>query len=227
VTRIQQFDLAAGVLRALLWQHNRASNLRGLLERKQAWYDANVSQFWENWFRDVFDLRTANAFGCQVWARILGVQLAPALGTVADRPVFGFEKEGAGSNDNQNFERGNFGESGAAAVRLTVEQQRIILQLRYFQLVTRCAVPEINRFMRYIFRELGPVHVLDPGGMQPLIYVFGFTPDARLAFVLREYDLLPRPSTVGVGYIVTTRASFGFGATNENFERGTFLDNQL
>lgn len=222
MTRIQQFDFSVSILRALLWQHNRAERMRALLELKKQWYDTNVGQFWTDWTRDVFDLRTANGFGCQVWARILGIQLAPALEpTSPDAPTFSF------GEDNENFERGNFGQTGAANVRLTVEQQRIVLRLRYFQLVTRCAVPEINRFMRYIFRDLGPVYVLDGNDMSQITYVFGFQPDARLAFILQAYDLLPRPSTVGVGYIVLTRPSFGFEDTNQNFERGTFNDNQL
>ena len=224
MSRIQQFDFSVGILRALLWQHNKAEALQSIIRAKQAWYDANFSEFWEAWIRDVFDLRTANAFGCQVWATILGIKLAPAVGSVEPQPVFGFADA---ELENQNFENGNFAPSGASGVRLTVEQQRLVLRLRYFQLVTRCAVPEINRFMSYLFRPLGRVYVLDPLDMSALTYVFDFEPDPQLVFVLEQFDLLPRPSTVGVQYVTSSRPAFGFGPDNENFENGNFVNRTL
>ena len=63
---IQQIDYTVNVLRPLLWQYNQADNLRGLLELKQVFYDREQRDFWQNWYRDVFDLRTANDFGLTV-----------------------------------------------------------------------------------------------------------------------------------------------------------------
>lgn len=225
MSRVQAFDFNVGILRALLWQHNDAEHLQKIIYGKQGWFDANFSAFWLDWIRDVFDLRTANAFGCQVWATILGIKLAPAItpGDVS-KPTFGFSDP---DTINKNFTHGNFGANGANGVRLTVEQQRIVLRLRYFQLITRCTVTEINRFMRYIFGPLGKVYVLDPNDMSALTYVFDFEPDPQLAFILQEFDLLPRPSTVGVGYVVSSRPVFGFGDANLNFENGNFSNRAL
>lgn len=220
MSAIQAFDFSVDVLRGLLWQHNRATQLRALLESKQAWYDAEHRDFWTDWLRDVFDLRTANAFGCQVWARILGIRLAPPPNGNAG-PAWGF------GEFNENFDNAPFATTGPEAVQLTVEQQRIVLRLRYYQLTIRPSVTEINRMLRDVFRDVGLVYVLDPRDMSDITYVFTFIPDPRLVFVLTEFDILPRSATVGVQLTTTAREAWGFGPDRQNFDNAPFGNPQL
>lgn len=212
----EQLDLSVDMLQSLLWQHNEAANLTALLEKKQAWYDENYTQFWLDWIRDVFDLRTANAFGRQVWARILGVPLQVAL-PPGSGPTFGF---GA---FNQNYNNGNFGTPNGSTVALTPEQERAVLQLRYFKLISRPTVPEINRMLKMVFAPFGNAWVLDSLDMSFVVYTFDFTPGSQLVFLLEQYDILPRPAAVGVRYVVASRDVFGFGEFNKNYENGNFL----
>lgn len=192
------------------------------MRAKQEWYDANQSEFWDDWFRDVFDLRTANAFGCQVWAIILGIKLSISSDpTNPDKPTWGFGPYG------QNFTRGNFGQQGSSTISLTVEQQRLVLRLRYFQLITRCTTPEINRFMASAFADYGSVYVQDHNDMSEITYVFGFALGSQLRYILEQYDVLPRPATVGIGYINVTRPVWGFGQYNENFFGSNFPSHAL
>lgn len=214
VSRIQEFDFSVDVLAPLLWQYNEAANLESLLTQKQVWYTQHQTQFWADWYRDVFDLRTANDFGLSVWAILLGVPLEVSLAPSLGKPTFGF-----GVN-NKNFGRGNFSSRSTGLAGLTREQKRLVLRLRYYQLVSRGTVPEINRFLNSLF-GYRQAYVLDGGNME-LVYVFTFVPDSQLQFVLEQYDLLPRPAGVGVRYIVSTRQVFGFGETNQNFGNGTF-----
>lgn len=214
---ISEFDFSVDVLSALLWRHDAAPNLLAVLTGKQAWYDGHARDFWNDWVVNVFDLRTANDFGCTVWAKILGLPLALVTPPNAG-PQWGF---GPASNGRQNFNNGNFGVS-AAANTLTLEQKRILLRLQYYRLVSRCTVPEINRFMKNILGDQGAVYVLDGNDMSYVTYVFGFPPGSALTYILQNYDVLPRPSAVGVRYIVSTRPVFGFGPYNENFNNGTF-----
>ena len=72
---IQEFDFSVDLLQAILWQYNNATSLQSLLNSEQAWVIENQTEFWENWLRDVFDLRTANEFGLSVWSIILGIPL--------------------------------------------------------------------------------------------------------------------------------------------------------
>lgn len=215
---IQDFDFSVDLLRAVLWRQNEASNLLSLLEQKGAWYETNFTEFWESWVRDVFDLRTANDFGCAVWAIILGVPLALIVPPNAG-PQWGF---GPSTNHRQNFNHGNFGIS-SAGVGLSLEQKRILLQLRYFKLVSRCTVPEMNRRLKELLGQYGSVYVLDANDMSYTTYVFGFQPNSALQFVLENFDVLPRPAAVGIRFIVSTRPSFGFGPFNRNFNNGNFL----
>jgi hypothetical protein len=189
----QAFDLSVDLLQCLLWQYNDAEALTTLLERKQEWYGAAQEKFWSDWMFDVYDLTTANAFGLAVWAAILNVPLVVVPDAQASKPLFGF-----GSN-NVGFTQGNFS-SAQMLSSLTVEQRRLVLRLRYFQLTTRGAVTEINAFLAKVFGE-GVVYVEDLGNMAAR-YVFTQPPSSAVELVLTEFDVLPRPAGVSVSYII-------------------------
>jgi len=212
---IQPFDFSVNLLRALLWQHNAAARLESLLTSKQAWYDSTQSAFWSSWITNVFDLTTANDFGLSVWAIILDVPVSITEGGDDEgKPIWGF------APDDVNFENGNF----AAWIKLplTTEQIRLVLRLRYFQLVTRGTVPEINAFMADLFADLGSVYVTDGLNMNAR-YVFGFPLSTDLETVLSAFDLLPRPAGVRIDYVVVSDADgWGFGRYHYNFGNGNF-----
>lgn len=216
--RIQAFDYSLDLLRAILWQYNDAARLQLLLEQKQEWYDVEYSSFWNDWVRDVFDLRTANNFGLAVWAIILGLPLSLTSGQEPSATIWGF------GSHHYNFNRGNFAPS-VSGIQLTMAEKRLILRLRYFQLTTRGAIPNINRFLKIVFAEYaGQVYVLD-GLDMTITYVFTFLPPPNLLLALQNFDVLPRPAGVGINYVVSVRESFGFGPVHQNFERGTFGSN--
>ena len=224
-TRVQQFDFAVDLLRALLWQDNNTPNMTAILQAKQTWYDTNVSTFWSDWVTDVFDIRTANQFGLAVWAIVLGVPTTVILPPTT-KANFGF------GSFNKNFNNGNFGQNTSQAAILTLEQQRLLLLLRYFSLTTLPSVTNINAGLKRILGSLGTCYVLDPLDMSYITYVFTFIPNSELSFVLNNYDVLPRPSTLGIKFVTSSNSgTFGFGPYNKNFNNGTFaptdmLDNE-
>lgn len=211
---IQQFDFSVDLLRAILWQYDSAPGLQSLLTQKSAWYDENQRDFWVNWERDVFDLTTANDFGCAVWGLILGLPLSVGIPGSGDRPVWGF-----GPN-NLNFENGTFGRLSSGVAGLTTEQKRILLRLRYFQLITDGSAPHANFVLRSVF---GQGYVLDNHDMT-LTYVFQVPLSAILRTMIDQFDLLPRPAGVGINIIYLTDPIWGFGVNNQNFENGPFGD---
>lgn len=188
----QDFSFGVNVLQALLWQYNDAPNLEAIVQAKQDWYNVNQTEFWENWITDVFDLRTANDFGCAVWAIILALPLTVTTAALT-KPTFGFDPFA------DNFDRSNFATIGQTVLPLTLEQKRLVLKLRYFQLITRGTIPEINRFFKRTFADLGDVWVEDNLNMT-MTYVFNFVLPSALKFILTYYDLLPRPAGVAVNY---------------------------
>ena len=214
--KIQAFDFSLNLLRAMLWQYNDAPRLESLVTQKQEWFNIENQGFWEDWQRDVFDLRTANVFGLSVWAIILDTPLTVDSGALPgeERMIFGF------ASDDENFTHGNF--EPWVLLPLTVEQARLILRLRYFQLVTRGTVPEINEYFAALFGDQGSAYVVDGRNMTAR-YVFGFALSTDLQQVLSLFDLLPRPAGVFVDYVVIPDATnWGFGRYHLNFNNGNF-----
>lgn len=196
-TTIQAMNYSVNLLQALIWQYNDAVNLQGILNAKQNWYNVNQTEFWENWYTDVFDLRTANDFGLVVWSIILGQSLYVNL-SIAGRPTWGFGEY------HVNFNRGNFGGSAGTTVRLDTETARVLLRLRAYQLQTAACVPEINRMLADIFASYVapgevPAYVQDNLDMT-CTYKFLFPVSSEIQFVLRYFDILPRPAGVKLDY---------------------------
>lgn len=194
---IQQFDQSINLSQALLWQYNEAARLQSLLLQKQVWYEENQAQFWDDWFRDVFDLRTANLFGLSVWAIILGQPIVfNNVGNPAQIP-WGFNSHVF----HTNFNRGNFTSTSGYTLVLNAEDARVILQLRYFQLTSSGTVPETNRMLKYVFGNQGLAYLKDLGNMTQE-YIFNFALTSDLEFLFNHYDILPRPSGVQSSFSV-------------------------
>ena len=190
--RIQLFDFLIDVTKALLWRHNEAENLQALVNNKQAAIDDINQDFWDDWIVDVFDLTTANDFGLLVWAIILDLPIDISTDS-RDNKSWGF---GA---FRKNFNNGNFG--GTVRI-LNVEEARIVLRLRYYQLICRPTVTQINKILADVFSALGAPYVQDNLDMTAT-YVFDFMMTSPLKLVIQENDLLPRPSGVA-GIILET-----------------------
>lgn len=187
---IQAFDFSVNLLQAILWEYNDAVNLQELLAQKAEWYNVNQTQFWENWLTDVFDLRTANDFGLTVWSIILR---QPIYVTQAQSPT-SIPSWGFGAF-HRNFNRGNFFNGSGSTFRLPTETARLVLQLRYFQLTSSGTVPETNRMLQYMFGSQGNAYLVDNHDMTQT-YVFDFVLPSLTLFVLRKFDILPRPAGV-------------------------------
>lgn len=215
--RIQPFEQSVNVLPSILWQYENADKFVRLIQSQQAWIDENQNKFWLDWFRDVFDVDTANSFGLSVWARILGINLA-----VPTTPTVGNTSWGFGAN-RRNFGRGNFGRDRDGQINLTLDQQRLVIKLRLAQIIVRPTAYYINEMLEAILNTPErKVYAYDTLDMEFIVYVFDFAPDSQLRFILENYDLLPRPSAVGVQWIVASRPAWGFGPNRLNFNNGTF-----
>lgn len=205
--------------KALDWQRSKAPNLKALIQKKQAWYEANHCDFWNNWVVDVFNLDTANEFGLSVWSIIL------------DEPLFGVTKEsppdyptwGFNADDDFNFGNGSFGANADTGYNFTLEQKRIILKLKAYTLHMSGTIPGINDALARIFGE-GELIALDGLDMS-IVYLIGSIEIVGFIREILDRDLLPRPAAVGVGYIIDDDSdAWGFGEHFENYENGNFYD---
>jgi len=212
VVRIQELDFSVNLLKAILWQYNDAEKLQSLLQTKQDWYEVTQEDFWEAWVRDVFDLNTANEFGLTVWGIILAIPLSFGLPGTGAREVFGF-----GVN-NLNFENGNFGRDAAGIAGLTTEQKRLVLKLRYFQLISDGSVPHANYVLKTV---MGTGYLLDRYDMT-ITYIFPTALPSGVQLILEQFDLLPRPAGVKVNILIDPQNVFGFNPYYLNYGNGTF-----
>lgn len=217
MSRIKDYECEIDALKAILWQDENHSNIRSLIEKKQAWYQENHCDFWNSWVTDVFDLNTANDFGLRVWSEILDLPLyATNTPSPDDYPAFGFD-----SDTNQNFDNGNFAVDQNTSYLLSTEQKRILLKLRFFQLITRGAIPETNRFLSSLFGQ-GLVYALD-GNDMTMTYVNTERLASELRRAIIDFDLLPRPASVGIKYVDGSLDSWGFSDSSQNFDNGNFV----
>ena len=201
--RIEEFDYSVNFTPSILWQYNNSPKFKSLVSQKQAWYDVNHTQFWENWYTNVFNLITANDFGLCVWSIILNVpflirQVNP------NSNIFGFNTVPS-SNHNKNFERGTFADVPVRAA-LSTEEQRIFLRLRYFKLISDCTTATINPFLDLLFNDpdgiyQGGAWVLDNLDMT-MTYVFNCPISNSLLEAIKIYDVLPHPTGVFLNYEV-------------------------
>lgn len=231
--KIQLFDYSVNVIQTLLWQYNDAEALTSLINQKQEWYDENQTQFWTDWYNNVFNLQTCNEFGLSVWSIILNVPLFLAASPDSGRPLWGFSDwTSAPINDYVNFENGNFA-SNSQTITLSVEEQRLILKLRYFQLTSRGDIVTTNQQLSAEFQacygEGNTCWILD-GLKMFIVAVFTFDVPTAMRQVLVNYDLIPRSSGVGIEYRVLTDPIFGFSDWTStpinnyvNFENGGFV----
>lgn len=212
---IQQFNFEIDLLEAILWQYNEAINLQGILKNENNFYEKNHTEFWNDWYDNVFNLQTANDFGLSVWAIILQlpIQLIPPI--VENDRIWGF---GA---FRKNFENGNFNASADSA-GLTTEEKRIVLKLRYYQLVANAAIPNTNKFLSFVFKDLGDFYVLENFNMH-ITVVIGFNINMTLLQFIQKYDLIPRSAGVGIKYIYKDQNVWGFGSFRKNFTHGNFI----
>ncbi len=207
---IQTFNYNVDLLRASLWQYDNATSLQSLLNSKKSWYDTNQTEFWNDWYTDVFDMRTANMFGLSVWSIILGQSLLTPFADINGDNVWGF-----GIN-NQNFGNGNFAQSSGGNNVYSLETARLLLRLRRYQLISSGTVPETNRMLKELFGNYGLVYLVDNHDMTQT-YVFGFAIPAEIRYMLDNTDILPRPAGVGSEIIEDIELIYGFGGFNGGF----------
>lgn len=187
---IQAFDFSVDLLQNILWEYNTAPNLQALLAAKQAWYDDNQTQFWTDWYTDVFNLNTCNDFGCVVWAIILGIPISVILAPVTSgKQPWGFD-----TTNLTNFNDYNFTGNTSTPITLTTDEKRTILKLRYRQMTSRTTVPETNRILKQLLGQYGVCYIQDNLDMTAvLVCKFVIPVVLQIIFGL---DLIPRPQCV-------------------------------
>lgn len=164
----QQLNYDLPLVENITWQYDEASNLIGLVDAKGNWYANNWKGFWEGWYTSIFNLKTANRFGCVVWAIILDVPVELVYSPPTSRTPFGTGPY------RENFDNANFF-IGGSAYTLTLEEARKILRIRYYAQTMSTTVSNINWMLRDVFSEDGLAFIEETVG-GAAVPSFGFGP---------------------------------------------------
>lgn len=189
------YNCSIDLKKSIDWQRGSAEKVIKLIDLKQKWYEDNHCSFWNNWVVDVFDLRTANEFGLSVWSIILDV------------PIFGEQRKSRPDYPalyfgqfRSNFYQSNFAKNASEIERLSIEQKRIILQLKAFILNTNSSTYEINKKLADLF-GFQQVFAIDNFDMS-YTYIINDPTLSDFIEVVEDLDLLPRPNCVSVDVII-------------------------
>lgn len=164
--------------KSILWQYDKSYKLKSLIEQKQAWYKENVTDFITNFFKNIFNLKTANDFGLAVWGKLL------------------------------NFPRQIKKKDDDSILDLSTEQYRFLLQAQILKFKMKCTIPEINRYLRTIFNEETNenVYVIDNHNMTITYIIQPNSLSDEIKDLIENYDFLPCPT--GVSYSTTATTTY-------------------
>ena len=142
-------DFSIDILSSILWQYDNAEKLKSLINKKHDFFNKQTSKFWEDWYRDVFNIDTANYFGLIVWAIILGCNEYVNLTYKAGSKTFGF------GENHKNFHESNFA-LGSYILSLSESQLRKVVKAQMYNFNSNGSLYDINRLLVNLFPENNP-----------------------------------------------------------------------
>lgn len=74
MTRVANFNYKYDYSPVLLWQYTDAEHIKKILENEQSFLDISILQFKEDFDSKIFNLKTCDKNGLDLWGRLLGVQ---------------------------------------------------------------------------------------------------------------------------------------------------------
>lgn len=167
----------------------------------------NNAQTIEDWFRIVFDLRTATGFGLDIWGKILNQSRR-----------FQYVDE-----NNQTVDVYLQGDQTFDGVSYTAEQMdefyRSALFLRAFSYISDTSLKNINDLLHFYFNVTGSeekkVYAYNVGTMAIEIVFEFFMPKLEQAILMS--DLFPSPAGVQLNYRFVPKGAW-LGFYDENAE---------
>lgn len=217
-----------------LWQYAKAHFLNSLLSAKFDFFKNSAFGFFSDWYKDVFNLDTANAFGLEVWGRILGVKRpssAPQNYVVDNDNVLRFKNANddswhsiwiSGNPARLSVETNPDNSGVQGAIPISDTMYRRCLKAKLFLLYSNYSVNDIDRYLKYLFPN-GGVYARDNLNMTMDI-IFTYVPSDVELSVITFKDFSPRPAGVWLNYgiDILSKSTFGF----EENGLGTWSDNR-
>lgn len=182
--------LAFDVFETVISQYANSPVLLALLRRLNSALDqgANIEQFYSG----VWDLRTAEGYGLDVWGRIVGVN---RILRVPRGGFLGFDE----ATDAETFGYGIWSGRGTLTSNylLADDAFRRLIFAKAALNITDGSIPAINTALMTLFPDHGNCYVRDDGDMA-MTYVFGSALSPLELAIVSQSGVLPKPAGVTV-----------------------------
>ncbi|ULJ66160.1 DUF2612 domain-containing protein [Wielerella bovis] len=173
----------------------------------------------ELFYQKIWKIETASGYGLDVWGRIVGI--GRYIKAVAENENFGF------TDGTTPFNSGVWyvGEAGERLFKLNDDIYRRIIMIKAMSNIIYATAPFINQLLRALFGERGRAYFVKNDTMAAR-YVFEFTLLPLERAVIRQNDILPRPSGVLLDWFEPEiNDTFGFADTElKPFGQGVFFN---
>lgn len=190
------------------------TNIEALLNGIADVFYKNLEGFSEQMYTDYLDISSATSNGLDKWGALLDVPRNIPFSDVLeiDRLALHFE--------DMNFYKAQFiWHKDLKYLRLTDMAFRSLLQMKLLELGTNADIPQINHYMKLLFRQFGgDAYIEDLQNMEFATYVFNFEIPWFLQYAFKKLDVLPRPMGVGLKVIENVVYPIGFDGQDPNFE---------
>lgn len=214
--RVNNPDAISGidVLEAIQSQYAASPHMLALLVNKAALADPGKDLML--WYMNIFNPKTAQGVGLDIWGRIVGASRAISL---PDGPFLGFSA-GFGNFRRRGGSRGAPFWQGAASYVVSELDDEGFRQLIFWKAAANIAsaeAPALNELLQRLFPGQTPF-VIETGAMKIRV-VSRFVMSETQEAIFRGYGLLGKGAGVGVSWLSVSGPVLGFAEGFGNFRR--------
>ncbi|MFT9016568.1 MAG: DUF2612 domain-containing protein [Acetobacter sp.] len=152
----------------------------------------------DRWYDLVWNMRTAQGFGLDVWGRIVGVS---RVLSISSETYLGFAEANDLTEDGFSTAPWYTGRATTTNFALADEGYRQLIYAKALANIADCSVLSLNLIAMTLFAGQGDVWVRDNGDMT-MTYIFDFVPTDVQISIIQNSGVLPRPAGVGVSYAI-------------------------
>ncbi|XKM12647.1 DUF2612 domain-containing protein [Orbaceae bacterium ac157xtp] len=180
----------------------------------------NVTDIINDFYKNVFNLDTANSYGLDVWSSIVVVSRYVKFDVVGDVVAFYGQHQ-------QTMNNGTFysGKKTTTTIKLSDDFFRTVIKAKAAVNISNANIEDINKILVSLFKGRGKPFVTDNLDMS-INYVFPFYLRDNEIALIKNANILPRPSGVKLrGIITTPHQTVGFFGSNcQTMNHGTFFN---
>jgi hypothetical protein len=152
----------------------------------------------DQWYALVWNVKTAQGYGLDVWGRIVGVSRVLSIASV---DYLGWRE--ANDLTEEGFSQAPWysGKDATSNYRLSDDGYRQLIYARALANISDGSILSLNTILITLFAGQGDAYVRDNGDMT-MTYVFRFVPTDVQVSIIQNSGVLPRPAGVGISYSI-------------------------